>query len=53
MLLPLGSIVYLKEGTTKTMIINRAIVVEINGKEQMFEYEGCLYPLGSEEKLSF
>ena len=53
MLLPLGSIVYLKGGTTKTMIINRAIVVEINGKEQMFEYEGCLYPLGSEEKKNY
>ncbi len=53
MLLPLGSIVYLKEGTVKTMIINRAIIVEINGQERMFEYEGCLYPMGSEEKKDF
>ena len=53
MLLPLGSIIYLKEGTAKVMIINRAIIVEINGKEQMFEYESCLYPMGSEEKKDF
>ena len=50
MLLPLGSIVYLKEGTAKMMIINRGIFVGKQDKKEMFEYEGCLYPNGADEK---
>ena len=53
MLLPLGSIVYLKEGTAKMMIINRGILVGKQDKKEMFEYEGCLYPNGADEKNTF
>ena len=53
MLLPLGSIVYLKEGTAKMMIINRGIFVGKQDKKEMFEYEGCLYPNGANEKNTF
>ena len=49
-MLPLGSVVYLKAGTAKTMIINRGIFFEDNGNTKMFEYEGCLYPNGSNLK---
>ena len=49
-MLPLGSVVYLKAGTAKTMIINRGIFFEDNGNTKMFEYEGCLYPNGSSLK---
>ena len=43
-LLPLGSIVVLKEGYKKLMIIGRKIYSE-NG-ETLKDYLGCLYPEG-------
>lgn len=46
-MLPLGSVVYLKNGTAKTIIINRGIFFEDNSNTKMFQYEGCLYPNGS------
>lgn len=48
-MLPIGSIVYLKEGTSKIMILNRGPIIppEGNGeKGTMFDYSGCLYPQG-------
>lgn len=54
-LLPIGSIVNIRDGTNKLMILNRGPVVEIEGKKMMFDYSGCHYPLGlaDEEVLYF
>ncbi|MGG5341238.1 DUF4176 domain-containing protein [Enterococcus sp. AZ192] len=42
----LGTIVYLKEGRTKVMIINRGPIVEKEGMSFLYDYAGCVYPLG-------
>lgn len=49
MMLPIGSIVYLKEGTSKLMILNRGPVLPPEeGEEQgiMYDYSACMYPQG-------
>src|SRR5690625_6042123 len=45
-MLPIGSIVYLKEGTNKLMILNRGPIIEMDGEQTMFDYSGCFYPQG-------
>jgi len=45
-LLPIGTIVYLKEGTNKLMILNRGPIIEKDGEQTMFDYSGCFYPQG-------
>lgn len=45
-MLPIGSIVYLNEGTNKLMILNRGPIIEINDEKTMFDYSGCFYPQG-------
>lgn len=45
-MLPIGSIVYLREGTRKIMILNRGPIIERDGKQTMFDYSGCFYPVG-------
>lgn len=46
-LLPIGSIVYLHEGTTKLMIVNRGpILPSDDGDRVMYDYTGCMYPEG-------
>jgi hypothetical protein len=45
-MLPLGSIVYLKEGKQKIMILNRGSIVAQDGQDVIFDYMGGLYPLG-------
>jgi len=45
-MLPIGSIVYLKKGIAKTMILNRGSIVTVDEKQQMFDYSGCVYPVG-------
>lgn len=45
-MLTIGSIVYLKEGTQKIMILNRGPLIEIENSVQMFDYSGCVYPAG-------
>ena len=42
-MLEIGSIVYLKRGARKVMILNRGPIVE--GKVY-FDYTGCVYPVG-------
>ena len=42
----IGSIVYLKEGSQKLMIINRGPIVEIEGQKYLFDYSACKYPVG-------
>ncbi|EJR02676.1 MULTISPECIES: DUF4176 domain-containing protein [Bacillus cereus group] len=44
-LLPIGSIVILKEGTKKLMIYGRKQQVETD-KVKKFDYMGCFYPEG-------
>ncbi|WP_102707840.1 DUF4176 domain-containing protein [Terribacillus saccharophilus] len=45
-MLPIGSIVYLNEGTSKLMILNRGPIIELNGEQKMFDYSACVYPQG-------
>jgi hypothetical protein len=45
-MLPIGSIVYLNDGSRKIMILNRGPLVVIDEKTQMFDYSGCIYPVG-------
>jgi hypothetical protein len=45
-MLPIGSIVYLKEGTSKLMILNRGPIIELDGEQKMFDYSACVYPQG-------
>lgn len=45
-MLALGSIVYLKEGRTKVMVINRGPIVEKEGNKFLYDYTGCVYPTG-------
>jgi hypothetical protein len=44
-LLPIGSIVILKEGTKKLMIYGRKQMLA-SSEPQVFDYIGCLYPEG-------
>ena len=47
-LLPLGSIVYLEEGTRKLVIVGRGVIFEDEESDgQVFaDYMGVLYPIG-------
>lgn len=42
----IGSIIYLKEGSQKLMIINRGPIVDIDNKKYIFDYSACNYPVG-------
>lgn len=53
-MLPIGSIVYLKEGTSKLMILNRGPLMYSEDKgRKMFDYSGCLYPGGLDPENIF
>lgn len=45
-MLSLGTIVYLKDGRQKIMIINRGPIVEKSDSQFLFDYAGCIYPVG-------
>lgn len=48
-MLPIGSVVYLNEGRTKIMILNRGPIFPAERPEDeriMYDYSGCLYPQG-------
>lgn len=47
-LLPLGSIVYLEEGTQKIVIVGRGAIFEDpdTGEQVFADYMGVLYPMG-------
>ncbi len=45
-ILPIGTIVYLKEGTQKLMILNRGSVIEEGGEQLLFDYSAAIYPVG-------
>ena len=43
---PLGSVVTLKDGTQKVMIIGRGVVTNGDEGKEFFDYVACLYPAG-------
>lgn len=46
-MLPIGTIVYLTEGTSKLMILNRGpILPNEEDVNVMYDYSGCFYPQG-------
>lgn len=52
--LPLGSIVILKGGVKKVMIIARGLAAKIKGEEKFFDYGGVQYPEGlSGEEIAY
>ena len=42
--LPIGTVVLLKNATKKVMITG--FYVKVDGKDQVFDYTGCIYPEG-------
>ncbi|WP_323703664.1 DUF4176 domain-containing protein [Mammaliicoccus sp. Dog046] len=42
----IGSIVYLKGGSRKLMILNRGPIIETDDQKYIFDYSACVYPLG-------
>ena len=44
--LPLGSLVIIKGGFRKTLIIARGLITNIGGEQSYFDYGGCMYPEG-------
>lgn len=51
--LPLGSVVKLKEGTVKLMIISRVPLYNDKGNIGYFDYAGCAYPIGQTGQQTF
>ncbi|WP_099098626.1 DUF4176 domain-containing protein [Floricoccus tropicus] len=51
-MISIGSIVTLKEGTKKIMILNRGVVTEIKFEKNpiLFDYSGTVYPFGLNPK---
>lgn len=49
-MLPIGSVVYLKEGNRKIMVLNRGVMLEQVGEKVIFDYSGCIYPVGLDAK---
>lgn len=45
-LLPIGSVVYLNEGTKKLMIAARGVIVNVNNDTVFFDYGAVPYPEG-------
>lgn len=54
-MLSIGSIVYLKEGSQKIMVLNRGPVLKENDEKVLYDYSGCKFPngLNPEEVLYF
>lgn len=44
--LPLGSVVRVKGGVQKFMIISRGVVLNLENKQQMVDYGSCVFPQG-------
>ncbi|MDE5416364.1 DUF4176 domain-containing protein, partial [Alkalihalobacterium chitinilyticum] len=49
-LLPIGSVVQLKNGDVKLMVLNRAPLYNQNGEIGYFDYSACIYPAGKVEE---
>lgn len=52
-ILPIGSIVYLKEGSQKLMVLNRGITIEQDGESVLFDYSAAMYPMGMNPEQLF
>lgn len=52
-MLPIGSVVYLKEGSGKLMIVSRGPIIELDGVQQYFEYAACNFPQGLDVENTF
>ena len=52
-MLPIGSIVFLKEGSQKLMILNRGPIIMMDEQKTMFDYSACRYPIGFVEEQTF
>ncbi|MGP4040978.1 DUF4176 domain-containing protein [Gracilibacillus sp. D59] len=53
-ILPIGSVVRLKNGDVKLMILNRAPLYNQDGVIGYFDYSACVYPAGNiEEQVYF
>ncbi len=52
-ILPLGTIVRLKEGTEKLMVTSRLPLCNHNGKIGYLDYGACIYPQGQISPQSF
>ncbi|MFD2655183.1 DUF4176 domain-containing protein [Gracilibacillus thailandensis] len=48
-ILPIGSVVQLKNGDIKLMILNRAPLYNQDGVIGYFDYSACIYPAGKIE----
>jgi len=51
--LPIGSVVRLKGGTQKIMIINRGALFNADGVIGYFDYSACIYPSGQTDQQVF
>lgn len=49
-ILPIGSVVSLKNGSQKIMIINRGALFNNEGTVGYFDYSACLYPFGQTDQ---
>ncbi len=45
-MLEIGSVVYLKDGIEKVMILSRGSIIEENNEKLVFDYGECIYPVG-------
>ena len=52
-ILPIGTIVYLKEGSQKLMILNRGVTIEQTGENDLFDYSAAFQPMGLKPEQLF
>lgn len=51
--LPIGTVVQLKNGKVKLMILNRFPLYNDNGEIGYFDYAACLYPNGNTDNQAY
>ncbi len=52
-ILPIGSVVILKQGKQKLMIINRVPLYNNEGTIGYFDYAACVYPVGQTDQQMY
>lgn len=45
-MLEIGTIIYLKGGTQKLMILNRGAIIQKDNQDIVYDYSACVYPIG-------